>query len=78
MSEWITTGEAAALIGRSRRDIARMLDDERHEYFPGAYRRAGGHWRIPRESVDRFLEARQRAAQAVRRRRSGQENQDKG
>lgn len=50
-SEWLTTGEAAALLGKSRRSVQwyvqlRILPA--HRWHPN------GHWRIRREDLDRF------------------------
>lgn len=53
--EWLTTGEAAEILGRSPDTVRRMCD---RGAFDGAYQpRAGDHWRIPLEAVLRFVEA---------------------
>ena len=76
--KWLTTGQVAEMLGRSKRDIIRMIEDERFDYFPGAYRKPGGHYRLPAESVATFLAKRQRAAQTVHRRLARQKDDGAG
>ena len=67
--DWLSTSEVAVLLGRTRQWVARMLDDEDHEHFPGAWRMPGGKWQVPRSSVATFLEVRKRAVSRVHRRK---------
>lgn len=76
--KWLTTGEVAERIGRSPRAVRDLLDDERFNYFEGAYRVPGGQYRIPEESVEGFLSRLQSAAKRVRRGRGGSENENDG
>lgn len=52
---WTTTAVAERL-GYSEMQIRRMCEAGR---FPGAYRNGGvgGHWRVPKESIEAFFEA---------------------
>jgi excisionase family DNA binding protein len=55
---WITTGEAAALLGVSSKNTVKNWLEGGH--FPSATRTAGGHWRFQRaevEAVRRALDA---------------------
>ena len=73
--KWLTTGEVAERIGRSARAVRDLLDDDRFEYFEGAYRISGGAWRIPEPAVEGFLKRMRSAANRVRRGRTGKENE---
>lgn len=73
----MTTSEVARAIGRSRRDVTRLLDHPRHDYFPGAYRTPGGHWRVPESDVAQFLRDQRQAAHRVHRRDKA-DNKPKG
>ncbi len=60
-AEWVTTGQAARLLGvSSRNTVKNWLEGG---FFPGATRTEGGHWRFLRAEVE---EAR-RAIDAVKR-----------
>lgn len=60
-AEWITTGEAARLLGvSSRNTVKNWLEGG---FFPGSIRTEGGHWRFLRAEV----EAVRRAMDAVKR-----------
>jgi excisionase family DNA binding protein len=74
--KWLTTGEVAERIGRSSRAVRDLLDDERFDYFDGAYRLPGGQYRIPELAVDAFLARLRTAAKRVRRGRNGDQNGD--
>ena len=71
---WLTTGEVAQRIGRTPRSVRDLLEDDRFDYFPGAYRVLAGQWRIPEAAVEAFLDRMREAAKRVRRGRSGNEN----
>lgn len=75
---WLTTREVAERIGRTARSVRDLLEDERFDYFPGAYRVLQGQWRIPEEAVEEFLERMRAAAKRVRRGRTGNENGSSG
>lgn len=60
-AEWVTTGEAARLLGVSSRNTVKNWLEGGH--FPGATRTEGGHWRFLRAEVD----AVRRAMGAVKR-----------
>lgn len=60
-AEWLSTGEAARLLGvSSRNTVKNWLEGG---FFPGAVRTDGGHWRFLRAEV----EAVARAMAAVKR-----------
>ena len=46
--EWLTTGQAARLLGVSRSTVVRHIDAGNLE----AFRLPGGHWRIHRATVE--------------------------
>lgn len=58
----LTTGETAERLGYGTEAVREMCEQGQ---LPDAYRRPGGHWRIPEQSVQRFQEA---ARPKVRRR----------
>lgn len=47
----LTTGQAARLLGVSPITVRRWIEDGNR--LAGAYRTPGGHWRIPRRTVER-------------------------
>lgn len=54
-SQWLTTNEAAEMIGRSPASVRRLCEDA---VWPDAYRAsAGAHWRIPRSNVVAWLKS---------------------
>jgi excisionase family DNA binding protein len=48
----LTTSETAERLGYGRDAVRGMCESGQLE----AYRRPGGHWRIPEQSVQRFVE----------------------
>lgn len=53
--EWLTTAEAAEILGRSAETVRRYCE---RGTFKGAYQpRAGDQWRIPLASVVAFVES---------------------
>lgn len=65
-TEWVTTGEAARLLGVSSRNTVKNWLEGGH--FPGATRTEGGHWRFLRaevEAVSRSMAAMKRGPVAV-------------
>ena len=49
--EWLTTGQAAELLGVSRSTVVRYIEAGTLE----ARRLPGGHWRIRRSEAERLL-----------------------
>jgi excisionase family DNA binding protein len=49
--EWLTTGQAAELLGVSRSTVVRYIEAGTLE----ARRLPGGHWRIRRNEAERLL-----------------------
>ena len=49
--EWLTTGQAAALLGISRSTVVRYIEAGTLE----ARRLPGGHWRIARSDAEKLL-----------------------
>jgi excisionase family DNA binding protein len=49
--EWLTTGQAAELLGVSRSTVVRYIEAGTLE----ARRLPGGHWRIPRAAAESLL-----------------------
>lgn len=56
VAEWITTGQAADLLGVDRRTVTNMANDGRLE---GQQEQEGGHWMIDKASAMRYLASRQ-------------------
>jgi excisionase family DNA binding protein len=50
-TEWLTTGQAAELLGISRSTVVRYIEAGTLE----ARRLPGGHWRIHRNAAERLL-----------------------
>lgn len=72
--DWLTTGEVSERIGRSSRAVRDLLDSDRFDYFPNAYRIPGGQWRVPLLDVEEFLGRMREASKRVRRGRVSEEN----
>ncbi len=49
--EWLTTGQAAALLGISRSTVVRYIEAGNLD----ARRLPGGHWRIRRAAAEKLL-----------------------
>lgn len=60
--DWLTTEQAANMLGLSRHTVASMVDENQ---LPGSYRNGtNGHRRIPKSAVDGFLESQRHKAVA--------------
>lgn len=52
---WLDTATTAHLLGHSQATVRRLCEEGA---FPGAYQLGvGGHWRIPQQDVQAFLDA---------------------
>ncbi len=52
---WMTTRQVAARIGQSPMSVRRLLEAGT---WPGAYQNGpGGHWRVPEDDVQAWLES---------------------
>lgn len=65
MNDWLTTTEAAQLLGLTGRTVRRLCEIGR---FPNATQPNRAHWRIPRHDVEALIE--RTRPSVVRRRKS--------